>query len=133
MGKKIKRSRTNRVISGVCGGVGEYFNIDPVVVRIIWVLMFFWGGMGFLAYLICALIIPEDDGIIYQDDNKSSNINTSNTPIFIGLALIIVGGFMLAKVIWPQFAFKFVYFVRYWPVLLIIFGVYILISQNSKN
>ena len=131
MDKKLKRSSSDRVIAGVCGGVGEYFNIDPVVVRIVWVLLSFMpGGPGFLAYLICALIIPEDDGVIYQDDNKGSN--TSNTPIFLGLALIVVGGIMLAKIIWPQFAFKFMNFGKYWPALLIIFGIYIIFNQMDR-
>ena len=94
--------------------------------------MAFWGGMGFLAYLICALIIPEDDGVIYQNENSSSGVNTSNTSIFIGLALVIVGGFMLAKVIWPQFAFKFMSIGKYWPLLLIILGLYILYNQRNK-
>lgn len=133
MDKKLKRSRTDRVIAGVCGGVGEYFNIDPVIVRIVWVILAFMpGGPGFLAYLICALIIPEDDGVIYQNENKSSGVNTNNTSIFIGLALVIVGGFMLAKIIWPQFAFKFINVFRYWPLLLIILGLYIIYNQRNK-
>ncbi|MCF6459792.1 PspC domain-containing protein [Clostridium sp. Cult3] len=132
MGKKLKRSSNDRIIAGVCGGVGEYFNIDPVVVRIVWVLLSFMpGGPGFLAYLICALIIPEDDGVIYQNGNNS--INTSNTPLFIGLALIIVGGVMLAKVIWPQFAFKFMNIGKYWPILLIVFGIYIIVNQANNK
>lgn len=44
MGKKLKRSKSDRIIAGVCGGVGEYFNIDPVVVRIVWVLLSFMPG-----------------------------------------------------------------------------------------
>lgn len=132
MGKKLKRSSSDRIIAGVCGGVGEYFNIDPVVIRIIWVLLSFMpNSPGFIAYLICALIIPEDDGVIYQDE--SSNINISNTPLFIGLALIIVGTVMLAKIIWPQLAFKFMNIGKYWPVLLIIFGVYIIVNQANKR
>jgi phage shock protein PspC (stress-responsive transcriptional regulator) len=134
MDKKLKRSSTNKVIAGVCGGVGEYFNIDPVVVRIVWILLSFMpGAPGLLAYLICALIIPEDDGFIYQDENNGSRTNTSNTPLFIGLAFIIVGGFMLSKIIWPQFAFKFMNFSKYWPILLIIFGIYIIINQSKKR
>ena len=134
MDKKLKRSSTDRIIAGVCGGVGEYFNIDPVIIRIIWVLLSFMpGGPGFLAYLICALIIPEDDGVIYQNDDNRSKINTSNTPIFLGIALVIVGGIMLAKVIWPQFAFEFMNFGKYWPILLIIFGIYIIVNQSKRQ
>ena len=132
MNKKLKRSSSNRVIAGVCGGIGEYFNIDPVVIRIIWVLLSFMpGGPGFLAYLVCALIIPEDDGVIYQDEDSS--VNTSNTAIFIGIALIVVGGIMLTKIIWPQFAFKIMDIGKYWPILFIIFGIYIIINQTNKK
>lgn len=60
MSKKLYRSRTNRKIAGVCGGLGEYMNLDPTVVRLIWVLLFFFAGVGILAYLIAALIIPEN-------------------------------------------------------------------------
>ena len=122
MNKKLKRSSSDKIIAGVCGGIGEYFNIDPVVVRIIWVLLAFMpGGPGFLAYLICALIIPEDDGVIYQDyDDKTKN----NTAFFIGIAFIVIGTIMLSKVIWPQFAHKIMNIGRYWPVLLIFWTLY---------
>ncbi len=60
MSKQLYRSRTNRKIAGVCGGLGEYMNLDPTVVRLIWVLLFFFAGVGILAYLIAALIIPEN-------------------------------------------------------------------------
>ena len=57
--KRLYRSRTDRVIGGVAGGMGEYFNIDPVVFRIVWVLLLLPGGLpGLLPYLICWLIIP---------------------------------------------------------------------------
>ncbi|NLJ99045.1 MAG: PspC domain-containing protein [Tissierellia bacterium] len=133
MNGKLKRSRTNRMIAGVCGGVGEYFNIDPVIVRIVWAMLFFVpGGPGFLFYLLCAIIIPEDDGVIYQNEDTSSSTNIGNTTTFIGIALIIVGGFMLAKVIWPHFAFRFMNVFKYWPVLLIIGGMYIIYNQKNK-
>ena len=57
--KKLYRSRTNKILGGVCGGLAEYFNIDPVLVRILWVLFIFAFGTGILAYLIAWLIIPK--------------------------------------------------------------------------
>ena len=57
--KKLYRSTSNRVIAGVCGGLGEYFGVDPVIIRLIWVLTVFFGGTGLVAYLIAWLIIPE--------------------------------------------------------------------------
>ena len=58
--KRLCRSRRNRVIAGVCGGIGEYFGIDPSIIRLLWVLLTFMGGSGILAYIICWIIIPEE-------------------------------------------------------------------------
>ena len=56
--KKLYRSRRNRMVCGVCGGIGEYFNIDPVVIRLLWVVFCCLGGSGIIAYIIAAIIIP---------------------------------------------------------------------------
>ena len=58
MEKKLYRSKTDKKIAGVCGGLAEYLGVDPTIVRLIWVLVAL-SGAGVLAYLICALIIPE--------------------------------------------------------------------------
>ena len=62
MEKKLCRSRTDKKVAGVCGGLKKYFNmnIDTTVVRLIWALVCLCGGAGILAYLICALVIPEE-------------------------------------------------------------------------
>ncbi len=56
--KKLYKSSTNSMLLGVCGGIAEYFGIDPTLVRLAWVLFCCLGGSGVLAYIICALIIP---------------------------------------------------------------------------
>ena len=58
--KKLYRSRTDRMICGVCGGIGEYFNIDATIVRLLFVLLGVTGGTGILAYFIAAIIIPDE-------------------------------------------------------------------------
>lgn len=59
--KQLTRSTTNRMIAGVCAGIGEYSNIDPTVVRLATVLLFFLTGPGIVvAYLILSLIVPEE-------------------------------------------------------------------------
>lgn len=58
MDKKLYRSNKNKMICGVCGGVGEFFGIDPTLVRLGWVVFCALGGSGFLAYIIAAIIIP---------------------------------------------------------------------------
>ena len=57
--KKLYRSVSNRMIAGVCGGVAEYVNVDPTVVRVIWAITSLFAFVGVVAYIACALIIPE--------------------------------------------------------------------------
>ncbi|MDD4842822.1 MAG: PspC domain-containing protein [Anaerotignum sp.] len=66
MTKRLYRSSTNVKISGVCGGIGEYFDIDPTLVRLLWVLASLFTAIffGVLAYVICVCIIPVDTGYI---------------------------------------------------------------------
>ena len=56
--KKLTRS-ADRKLAGVCGGLAEYLGLEPTIVRIIWILCFFLGGFGLLAYLIMWLVMPE--------------------------------------------------------------------------
>ena len=59
--KRLYRSRDNRMIAGVCGGLGEYFNIDPTLIRLLFVAAVFFGvGGGALAYLIMMILVPEE-------------------------------------------------------------------------
>jgi phage shock protein C len=57
--KRLYRSRKERMIAGVCGGIGEYFGIDPTIVRLLFVLGTIMGGHGLLAYLILMIVVPE--------------------------------------------------------------------------
>ena len=63
MEKKLYRSNSSKLVAGVCGGIGEYLNVDPTLVRLIWVLFCCLGGSGFLAYLVAAVLIPEEPQI----------------------------------------------------------------------
>lgn len=58
MSKSLYKSDDNKMIDGVCGGIAEFFGIDPTIVRLAWVIFCFMGGSGFLAYLVAAVIIP---------------------------------------------------------------------------
>lgn len=60
MEKKLYKSNQNKMLDGVCGGIAEYFGIDPTVVRLIWALFSVMGGCGILAYIIAAIIIPRN-------------------------------------------------------------------------
>ena len=57
--KRVYRSKKNKMLAGVCGGIAEYFAIDPVLVRLLFVLLLFMGFVGIIVYLVAWLIIPE--------------------------------------------------------------------------
>lgn len=59
--KRLYRSKTNRVFAGICGGLGEYMNVDPVALRLIWVLLVIFTGIfpGVIAYFIAIFVVPE--------------------------------------------------------------------------
>ena len=65
MNKKLYRSIANKKLSGVCGGIAEYFNLDPTIIRILWVVLTLFSAAfpGVLAYIICALIMPQQNQI----------------------------------------------------------------------
>lgn len=58
MDKRLYKSDTNAVIAGVCGGIGEFFNIDPTLIRLVWVIFCLAGGSGIVAYILAMFIIP---------------------------------------------------------------------------
>ena len=61
MEKRLTRSRTNKMICGICGGVGEYFNIDPTFIRLIWAVLSIGSlGTGIIVYIIASVIVPEE-------------------------------------------------------------------------
>lgn len=70
MAKRIYKS-SQKMLCGVCGGIAEYFNLDPTIVRVLWVVLTLAGGSGIIAYIICALVIP---------DRPSSQADWGNPP-----------------------------------------------------
>ena len=60
MEKKLYRSRSDKKLAGVCGGIAKMLNIDATIIRLIWAFAVVCAGFGLLAYLVCALVIPEE-------------------------------------------------------------------------
>lgn len=60
MEKKLYRSKNDKKLAGVCGGVAKFFGIDPTIIRLIWALVAICAGAGILAYIVCAFVIPEE-------------------------------------------------------------------------
>lgn len=75
--KKLYKSKNQKMLSGVCGGIAQYFNIDPTIIRMIWALVSVFSAAfpGIIVYIICAIIIPEEPDAYdvtgtYNNDNK---------------------------------------------------------------
>jgi phage shock protein C len=75
---RLYRSRTNRVIAGIAGGLGEYFQVDPVIVRLLWVLLGFAGGNGVLLYIIAWILIPEEPIVVRREQNAASTVDEAS-------------------------------------------------------
>jgi len=127
---KLFRSKENRLIGGVCGGVAEYFNIDPFIVRIGWVFITLFAGAGIIAYIAALIIVPEnpDQEFIAKKVKKSGD-----SAKLWGSLLIIFGGVLLLKQtgILHQFHFWSFPWQAFMAVLLIGFGVYIMYNKKA--
>ncbi|HLP46667.1 MAG TPA: PspC domain-containing protein [Candidatus Deferrimicrobium sp.] len=79
--KRLYRSRTNKVFAGICGGLGEYFNVDPVLVRIIAVFLTLFMGFPLLVYLVAIFVIPQEPlGVVNTTDTTSQPFAAQTTP-----------------------------------------------------
>ena len=151
MTKKLYRSRSQIMIGGVCGGLSEYFDVDVTIFRLVWVLFFFFGGAGFLAYLVAWIIIPQEPSG-YQEEKKTEFLADPEEDSFrgpeegnpsslteaeekalrdrnklLGLVFILVGIYFFASQFLPVVRLG-----RYWPVLLILMGLVFLV-QGGRN
>jgi len=82
--KRITRSRKERMIAGVCGGLAEYLDVDPTVMRLLFVLASFVNGLGVVAYLVLWFVAPEAPLAETAADNAS--VSTSEAPVKVGEA-----------------------------------------------
>ena len=76
--KRLYRSRIDRMIAGVCGGLAKYFDIDPTIVRVLFVVSIFIGGGGIIAYIILWIVVPEEQ-IIFQSAGQDSQSSQSDS------------------------------------------------------
>jgi len=134
------------MIFGLCGGLGHYLNVDPTIVRILFVLLAMPGGFGVFAYLIMSLIVPLEPGEKdihpkeevrefaekIQKEAKEATAGMKKSGrccgfrIFLGVVLIAFGVFLLARQFLPFFHME----IFFWPVLAVLFGVYLLVKEK---
>lgn len=144
--KRLYRSKKERMIAGVCGGLSVYFDVDPVLIRAVFAISAFMGGMGIVIYILLAIITPEE-GTPGQIENDVVGVEGSGSariqepPIqmpqmkgdhrwIFGLALFGLGIFLflssLPQVI-PWWGWNFL-----WPIILIATGLYIFAHYRNK-
>lgn len=130
--KTINAFKKNNVLAGVCGGIAEYFNIDVIVVRLIWVVSALFNGPGLGIYILCAIIIPkapynydayDEDYVPAYDEDKSERSKT-----YMALGLIGIGIYLAIRIIFPWLSFKYL-----WPVALIGAGVMLLNKEKYSE
>ncbi len=144
MYRKLYRSRRNKMIGGVAGGLADYFEIDPTLVRIIFIITLFLGGSGVLAYIILWIVVPEEhfrntgtsENPTEETSAESENKQKQESEAFeehsrkrsetAGIIIIAIGILFLLNNFVPHFHLG-----DYWPLILIAIGAGILL--NSKK
>lgn len=137
MKKRLYRSRKEKIIGGVAGGFAEYFDIDPVIARIAFVVMVFFNGLGLILYLLCLIVIPKEP-LFFNAEQRNSEpeqeeinimgIKTNTRQKVFGGILIILGLFFLLDNIIPSFGFDY-----FFPVIVICVGIWILLNAQDKR
>jgi len=124
MERRIYRSKKNRMIAGVCGGIAEYLNIDPAIVRLIMALLVLANGLGIILYILAVIIIPEKPEETVET-GTTTYIET-HSPATLGIILIIIG---IVAIIWTA-GFPWLHMVSpgvFIGVVVLIAGLYFLI------
>jgi phage shock protein C len=135
MEKRLYRNKKEKMIGGVCAGLGDYFSIDPVLARIVFVILTLHGGVGVLAYIIMWIVVPEDKSAATAAQAGADPVEAPHEPawtpgaeakpvkngqrrsMIAGIILIVVGIIFLADNLLPWFCFG-----DFWPLILIAIG-----------
>lgn len=158
MERRLYRSRDDRMIWGVCGGLADYFNLDPVIVRIIFVVFIFIGGFAVPAYIILAIVVPlETSKATTTGEAVKENIEEIKTTAselsrelqttfdkdtgnkeerkvqyrrhyWLGIILIIIGILFLLNTFIDWLSWS-----RLWPVILIVIGLLVILFRRRRD
>ena len=133
MEKRLYRSETNKVISGVCGGMGEYFDVDPVLVRVVTVILALaTTGLAFFAYIAAWIIVPQRDRQVETETTTTfasePKPDTSWRKYLPGLVLIGIGAILLIRESFYWFDWS-----EFWPVMLILAGLMLIFRRNRRR
>ncbi len=151
---RLYRSTTDRMVSGVAGGLADYLNLDPSLVRIVWaVLMVVTGGLFLLVYIVMWIVVPEGPGgmrapwreVTPSATEEMPDAGPAGTPeqrpfamtdrigggngrLIFGLVLIALGAYFLLRNYLPEIAWG-----RFWPILLVLAGAALLVASMRRH
>jgi phage shock protein C len=134
--RRLYKSRRNRMIDGICGGIAEYFGFDPTIVRILWVLVTLLGGSGFFLYIAAMIIMPVNPNDVGVQSATSPVYKTEGDKRrFWGIILVLIGAFVLmlnlgwiADFNWWSMSRTVVF-----PVLLVILGAVLIYTHTQRQ
>lgn len=155
--KKLYRSVDDRIIAGVAGGIAEYFNIDPVLVRVVFIVLALIHGLGIILYIVLLFLTPKEGDtemlekvVAFSKQHLKKNTESpqenpapdaqgqqaTTLPLikdkarFVGLAIMIVGGFALFNVLFNLSWFRWDIF---WAIGVIIVGFYLIVRRGQTS
>jgi phage shock protein C len=130
--KRLHKSRTDRMIDGVCGGIAAYFGMDSTLVRVLWVLLTIFGGSGLILYIVAMIVMPKEEPATQPVTEPPTKAHTNTT--FWGILLVIVGAIWLLSNLGLPICFHWFGFPWHIgvPVLFIIAGIAFLFGSQSQ-
>ena len=135
--RRLKRDSKNSVLGGVAAGIGRYTDVDPVIIRIGFIVLCFFNGIGLLAYAAGWFLMPDDKDEVASGssaevvgEGTQSTTSTGDGRWIAGLALIVIGGLLLIDRLpwfhWPYW----VHFGTLWPLVFVFIGVGLILKTR---
>lgn len=131
--KKFTRSEEHRLVAGVCGGIAEYYETDPMLVRLLFVFTLPFGAVPIFAYLFLWLVVPEKgakEPIIKEAMNpeREHRHHYNHTHGVLGFFLIMIGVLFLLDNMFPWLGLR-----TFWPLILILIGLAIMLRKHEHD
>lgn len=136
MAGRLYRSRRDRMLAGVAGGLAEMWGADPSLVRIIWALLvILTGGAALLVYIVMAIVVPDEDAVygaagapVVDHQARAPGTGGLSPAVLIGGVLVVLGAFFLLREIFPHLNFDWL-----WPLALVGLGVVLIVGAMGRG
>ncbi|RZN49941.1 PspC domain-containing protein [archaeon] len=146
--KRLYRSRKDSVLGGVAGGIAHYLEVDPTLIRLLWILFLFAGGSGVLAYIVCWIIIPEEpreqaeqqtlEGTRPTSDQEQDHMTrtsgdaSSIATLLVGLVILAFGVLWLLRTLGVHFALPTMFWFFNWAMVFPLIVIFVALAFIVK-